>query len=210
MTLTETFSCETLIQVVYGMNPLEDKASVLANQKDLQVLSTKFRNDLFWISERKVKRHVLFVSRWGIKHKKSISKVTSYLDLPGVFVFSLNKKMHFRKHNSHGSMLSPWPCRCHILVSWPPQGDTDMFDRLRQENITARSSLFVIVDENLHIFGEFAWTIWGLLFGSQAPLRYQKNTTELHPHIHMTCADSLVVTYSRIFHLDPWKTRKPS
>lgn len=59
--------------------------------------------------------------------QKSISKVTSYLDLPGVFVFSLNKKMHFRKHNSHGSMLSPWPCRCHILVSWPPQGDTDMF-----------------------------------------------------------------------------------
>ena len=70
--------------------------------------------------------------------------------------------------------------------------------------------LFVIVDENLHIFGEFAWTIWGLLFGSQAQLRYQKNTTELHPHIHMTCADSLVVTYSRIFHLDPWMTRKPS
>ena len=87
----------------------------------------------------------------------------------------------------------------------------------RQENISARPSLFVIVYKNrVHFKAKPSHLRWILMDDLRATVwitssvEIQKNTTELPPHIHMTCADSLVVTYSRIFNLDPWMTRKPS
>lgn len=130
--------------------------------------------------------------------QKSISKVTSYLDLPGFFAFSFNKK------NISENTTSMDPCCRPDLAGvtyWSLDHPKATLTCLTgyAKNISLPDhpylSLFIKIGStlkpNLHIFGEFSWTIWGLLFGSQAPLRYQRIPLPLNS-IHTSTWHALI------------------